>query len=402
MGDDDDGSGSNGGGDDDGSNDGGGVGPARIELSTATLDFGLVSVATPPMSQMVTVKNTGGEAALPTFEISGADAASFQLAAITCGAMLDGGASCTLEVNLNVGHDGAYQATLDVKNGADVTSAAILANSQSAFLKLAPPIDDFGDVNLAANQTHQYTVTNTGDAPLPTPVLSLTGAQYTTTASTCTTSLASGATCTFSVVFAPTSFGSHTAVASAQAGSVVAQSAIAGRGVSSVTINIGGNGSGSISGLSCASNKCTTTLTSATLAMSAQPSSGSSFNSWAGDASGCSTTAACNLQVSTGSITGSVTFNDLPTLTVGVNTGGLGGSVSLSTGGTVTGTKSFDFSGTTTVTLSASKGSEACNQFQGWGGACLGSTTSSTCTLTISSDTSVSAGFGRKPGCVDP
>jgi len=102
-----------------------------------------------------------------------------------------------------------------------------------------------------------------------------------------------------------------------------------------------------------------------------------------------------------GTFTTTVTFDDLPTLTVSVNTQGLGGSVSLSTGGTVTSDTSIDFTGTTTVTLSANKGGENCNEFQGWGGDCLGSATSTTCTLTVSGNSFVSAGFGRKSGCID-
>jgi len=398
MGDDDDpGSGSNA-GDDDGS--GGGTGPAKIELSTTTIDFGLVSIAAPPRSQTVTVKNIGGAAASPTFALAGDDAASFALGQITCGATLEGGASCTVEVSLNVGHDGAYQATLDVTNADEVASAALLANSQSALLALSPPTDDFHDVNLSSSQTHTYTLTNTGDAALPKPTLSVTGTGYAMASTTCSDALAAGQSCTFSVKFAPTAFGTRTAVASATAGSILAQSAIAGRGTALVTVTMQGSGGGSVSGLSCSGVTCTTTVDSAALSMTAVPSGGSRFSAW-GQTANCPD-AACAVTLAAGTFTTTVTFDDLPTLTVGVNTAALGGSVSLSTGATVTsGSKSFDFSGATTVTLSADTGSENCNEFQGWGGDCLGSATSTTCTITVSGNSFVSAGFGRKMGCID-
>ncbi|OQY58519.1 MAG: hypothetical protein B6245_11355 [Desulfobacteraceae bacterium 4572_88] len=121
------------------------------------------------------------------------------------------------------------------------------------------------------------------------------------------------------------------------------------------------------------------------VSLTANPNSGWHFVRWEGDTSGTSASASVTMSADR-SVT-AIFEEDIPdtyTLTKSVSPSS-GGSVSASPDKSV-------YTDSESVTLTA--GSESCYDFTGWSGACSG--TSSTCTLTMDADKSVTANFAMR------
>jgi hypothetical protein len=374
-----------------------------IELSPPTLDFGQVSIVAVPALQTVTLTNHSDQQATASFAISGADAVSFSIAHDTCDEPLVPGASCTVDVAIAVSHDGAYAASIDAKAGDLQASSTIAATSLAAGVSMSPTSDVFGDVLLGGSVTHQYTLTNTGDAPLPTPTLDITGAAYSIASSTCPAQLDAGATCVVSVAFAPTALGVQSSTIIATVGPLSAGCGLTARGTAQLSASKLGTGAGTVTGpagagMDCGAN-CTITVTSSPITLTAAETGGSAFSGWAGAAAACGTNKTCDVPVTTAAVTAIASFTDLPTLDVEVNQNpGLDGKVSIDNPPTTcTNSCSFDYPAATTVHLTAEGNNVTCTQFDGWSGACFGQ--GATCTLTVNGNLSASAGFSKKPNC---
>ncbi|QQO57055.1 MAG: hypothetical protein N838_30585 [Thiohalocapsa sp. PB-PSB1] len=158
-----------------------------------------------------------------------------------------------------------------------------------------------------------------------------------------------------------------------------------------LTVSKSGTGNGTVSstpsGIDCGSD-CNEDYTSGTsVTLSASPASDSTFGGWSGACSGSSPT--CTLTMSAArSVTAK--FNKR-TYRLSVTKSGTGtGTVESSPAGINCGTDcSEDYTAGTSVTLKATPSGGS--TFGGWGGACSGSST--TCTLTMSAVRSVTARF---------
>jgi hypothetical protein len=163
---------------------------------------------------------------------------------------------------------------------------------------------------------------------------------------------------------------------------------LAGAGSGSVTSTPGVSGS-----ISCGSTCSANFYSGSNVTLTAAAATGSTFTGWSGACSGASAT--CTLTVSAAQ---SVTASFAPaqtdyTLTVS-NSSTAGGTITSSPSGISCGsTCSSSYPINTAVTLTETPA--AGYSFSGWGGACSGSTT--TCTVTMSTDQSVSAGFTATP-----
>jgi hypothetical protein len=390
-------------GDDDGSPDAAPTG--AIELSPPVLDFGQVSVAVVASLQTVTLTNHSDQPATASL-ISGADAASFSIQHDTCDAPIDPGGSCTVDVAILVSHDGAYAASIDAKAGGLQASSMIAATSLAASVSMSPTSDVFGDVLLGATVTHQYMLTNDGQAPLPTPTLAVTGAAYTIASSTCPALLDGGASCVIGVAFQPTALGTQTSTVTATIGPLSAGCGLIARGTAQLSASKLGSGAGTVGGpggLDCGAN-CTITVASSPITLTAAETTGSAFTGWAGAAAGCGTNKTCDVPITAATVTAVANFTDLPTLTVDVlNSGMVAGSVTLDNKGngqpgSCTGSCAFDYPAATTVHLTAIEDLDACRQFDQWFGACAGQ--NANCTLTVSANISTTATFSRISGCL--
>jgi len=164
-------------------------------------------------------------------------------------------------------------------------------------------------------------------------------------------------------------------------------------GVSVLTQGTGsGSVTGSAGGLSCPGTCAASLATGTQLTLTAAAAPGSTFAGWSGG--GCAGTGSCQLTLG-GEVTVSATFNLPPQHTLTVSRSGSGnGTVRSSPAGIDCGaTCSATFANGQLVTLTATPTSPS--RFVGWGGACAGSST--TCTVTLGADQSVTAAFRAPP-----
>jgi hypothetical protein len=198
-----------------------------LAVSPSTLTFGNVSVNT-TATQVVTVVNTGLVPALvraPTLGTPGANANQFGFTN-NCPASLSSGSSCTISVRFTPTSTGGKAATLSV-NTSNVGSATVSlsGNGVTPIYTITPLIANFGNQRTGTpSEARQFTLTNTALSQgelwvTGIPTVSGTHAVQFQAAfragDSCTSSthLAVGASCTFSVVFAPTTNGCKWATA---------------------------------------------------------------------------------------------------------------------------------------------------------------------------------------------
>ena len=195
---------------------GNGVAPAAIGVNPASLTFTNQQPGVASQPQTVTVTNSGGAAMDDVgFQITGPAAASYSIAATTCGAVLNNGANCTVQIVFTPAATGAIAATLVVSssttgvaavsvtlNGAGQLASAIATNpSQLLFTTV---------VGVGQSSTAQMvTVMNSSSYSIAAVTLSVT-APFTLAENNCTGALAAGANCSASVAFAPAAAGSAT------------------------------------------------------------------------------------------------------------------------------------------------------------------------------------------------
>jgi YVTN family beta-propeller protein len=166
-----------------------------------------------------------------------------------------------------------------------------------------------------------------------------------------------------------------------------------------LSVTVGGTGSGMVtstpSGINCGAT-CSASFQSGTqVTLTAAATSGSAFAGWSGG--GCSGTGTCAVTISAAESV-SATFTAIPPVTLSVTAAGTGaGQVTSSPAGIKCSTSrnqcAAQFAVGTKVTLTAS--AAAGSSFAGWlGGGCGGT---GTCTVTVNSDTSVTATFTAIP-----
>jgi hypothetical protein len=197
-----------------------------ISVSPTSLAFsqGTVGVASAP--QTVTVTNSGvATIANIGFQFTGAGAANYATGATTCGAQLNAGSSCTVQVIFTQPATGSTTAALVVSsstagvtavsipiNGGGTTSSGLLTST--SLLTFTPAT---GVNQTSAAQT--VTITNATGNALSSVTLATSG-PFTLTANTCTGGLGIGATCTVGVEFAPTVYGAATGALTVSASGV--------------------------------------------------------------------------------------------------------------------------------------------------------------------------------------
>ena len=206
----------------------GGLAPAQLTVSP-TRAFAQTTTDT-SVNLTVVVSNTGG---LPTgpllMSMTGPDALEFQLFRDNCPAGLDPGRSCAIFVDFQ-----PSDISPDPNTGAEASAALVVADSESpdavftvdmevtilvpseGLSILGPP--DMGTVSLGDSGANlPFIVVNTGNNESGPLQVSISSSQFGKTADACSgTSLASTATCSFSVQFSPTGFGAQRAIVTVQ------------------------------------------------------------------------------------------------------------------------------------------------------------------------------------------
>jgi hypothetical protein len=186
---------------------------SNISLSTTSLLFGNQLVGTRSAAQTVTLSNVGTTA----LTISGITWSANFSDSNNCGTTLLAGRSCRINVVFVPTTIGVLTGTLTITDS-DITSPQIVTLTGTGVqpgVSLTPTSWAFGAVTRGSTSAPQtFTLTNTGTATLTINNINLNGAnpgQFTIQSRTCGASLASGASCTINVAFAPNRRGNFTA-----------------------------------------------------------------------------------------------------------------------------------------------------------------------------------------------
>ena len=184
-----------------------GQNPTGITMSPPTLSFGPVALGTTSSALSVTVENA---TAAPVSVTSIAATGPFALASNACGTTLPSHSDCELSVTFAPAQVGSATGALMLVDAAG-TQTVVLSGSGAA-----PPMDTLshnaltfpatvvGQVSLA--QT--VSLTNSGGIALNSIATMVSGPFQ--LSSNCTTQLAANSSCTFSVLFDPSSAGAQT------------------------------------------------------------------------------------------------------------------------------------------------------------------------------------------------
>jgi trimeric autotransporter adhesin len=183
-----------------------------VTLTPTSLAFAATTVGSTSAAQAVTVKNTGaGTVTLNSETITGTNATSFIKSGTTCGSSLAAGASCTVSVEFHPAGPGPLTASLSVADSATgspqtATLSGTGVTTGGPVVLLSPTSIAFPSIAVGSTTSAQgVTLTNTGGSALTISTLGFTGASPTSfvEVGTCTTSLASGASCSLYAAFKP-------------------------------------------------------------------------------------------------------------------------------------------------------------------------------------------------------
>ncbi|TXK51323.1 choice-of-anchor D domain-containing protein [Pontibacter qinzhouensis] len=206
-------------------------GEASISTN-GSFSFGSVNANT-SQTYTFTVENLGGQTLnltdSPIVALSGTNASQFTVNTTTTSSTVAPGASTTFNVTFTPTSFGSKTATLSISNndadenpytinisGSGIEPEINLRQGTSSISTGGP--FNFNNVNVNTSQSFVFTIENIGTAPLNltgSPKVQLTGvnaSQFTVNETATSSTVAPGASTTFSVTFTPTSAGSKSAL----------------------------------------------------------------------------------------------------------------------------------------------------------------------------------------------
>jgi len=185
-------------------------------VSPGSLSFGNQPVGTAGAAQTATLSNTGTAAlSISGVTVTGSNPGDFAQSN-SCGSSLPAGSSCTISVAFSPTASGSRTAAVSIADNASGSPQTISLSGTGvvAAATFSPASLSFGNQSLnTTSGALTATLTNSSGAALSITSIQLTGNypnQYIQT-NNCGTSVAVGASCTFSVQFAPINSGSITA-----------------------------------------------------------------------------------------------------------------------------------------------------------------------------------------------
>lgn len=179
---------------------------AEAALSPGSIAFGARAVGTASAPAAVEIANAGNVALHFTTAVS----AGFAEADDCAGAVAAGGA-CTATVTFTPKTSGPQSGTLTVSDNAagSPQTIALSGEGTAATAALSPTTVSFGGVPVgAAPVTKSVVLANTGNAALQISGVGFSGGAFTLT-NGCGNTLAAGAQCTLTIVYAPTAAGAQ-------------------------------------------------------------------------------------------------------------------------------------------------------------------------------------------------
>ncbi len=184
-----------------------------VALSPTSVVFAATAVGSPATAQVVTLNNSGNAAlSVTSITFSGADPGDFSQTN-TCGSSVAALGKCTISVVFTPAAAGNRSATLSVADNASGSPQTVSVSgtgSSQPGATLSPTSLSFSSVNVGANLAKMVTVTNTGNATLTVSSITISGSSSYTESDTCvsaTGGIAPTKTCTITVTFAPSAFG---------------------------------------------------------------------------------------------------------------------------------------------------------------------------------------------------
>jgi hypothetical protein len=182
-----------------------------LNVSPATISFGVIVVGLSSAAQTVTVSNSSSASAgALTFSVP----AQFSLTQNNCPSSLAAGASCTVGVLFQPTAVGTATGVLTISAASVAQSATVLLSGTggvAAAIQVTPASMVFATTAVGATSSQStVTITNTGaTVSLSNLALAVT-AGFQLVSNTCATTLAPGLSCTAGVEFVPSSAGAQT------------------------------------------------------------------------------------------------------------------------------------------------------------------------------------------------
>jgi hypothetical protein len=185
--------------------------PSALSVSPATLTFASQDMGTTSSSQSVTITNFGGS----RLDFSSISASGEFVETNNCPGILAAGASCTASVSFAPKVASAATGLLTLKDdsgnlGAAQTVTLLGTGLLPRHLSLSPATLNFSGYTIGDNPSQSVTVTNTSSASVVIAGIAMSGDPSLVEGNMCGSSLAAGATCTVTVTFNPTSYGTFT------------------------------------------------------------------------------------------------------------------------------------------------------------------------------------------------
>jgi FG-GAP-like repeat/Cep192 domain 4/Protein of unknown function (DUF1573) len=183
-------------------------------VSPAALNFGSQGVSTTSLSKAIVIGNSSN---VPFNIASIAASGDFQ-EANNCGASLQQGTNCTVNVTFSPTTTGLESGTLTITDGTRSSPQGIPLSGtgvSGAFLTPSPSRLNFGATNVGTTSAAvTTTLINTGNASLTLTGISIAGVDagdFSVSSNNCGSSLNAGSSCSVSVTFTPSVGGARTA-----------------------------------------------------------------------------------------------------------------------------------------------------------------------------------------------
>jgi hypothetical protein len=189
-----------------------GLQPPAIGVTPAQLSFSAQPVGQAALPITLSITNTGGAPMNNIgFQIAGQSASSFSQSASTCGAALNSGSSCKVQVTFSPAAAGQLTAMLIVTSstlGVAPVQVPLIGIGQAASgITITPAQMVFTQPSLGqASVAQTATITNTSSIAASGLALSVPS-PFSLVLNTCNATLAAGGSCSTGVVFTPTANG---------------------------------------------------------------------------------------------------------------------------------------------------------------------------------------------------
>jgi hypothetical protein len=192
-----------------------GTGLAQAKVSPTSLTFASRNAGTTSVAKNVTVTNNLSTASTIIIAFAGANAGDFTQTN-TCGSSVAAGGTCTISTKFTPSGSGTRSATLNVGDyaGGSPSPVTLSGTGLAPVVSLSPASLSFATHLIGTTSAAQtLTLTNSGNASLPKPTISVTGSNAGDFAqtNTCKSSVAEGANCTLTVTFTPSAAGNRAA-----------------------------------------------------------------------------------------------------------------------------------------------------------------------------------------------